>query len=281
VSATALDALLAEPVLERLRTLGSSRAEEYAAGNPFPHIVLDDFLPEEPLLSALAAFPEPRQLRWIGYDDVHERKLAYPVAERLPPPLRDILFMLNCSAVLQFLEALTGIQGLVPDPHFTGGGLHQIERGGFLGVHADFNRLDRLGLERRLNLLLYLNRDWRDEYGGHLELWDRGMTRCVKRVLPVFNRCVVFSTTDFAFHGHPTPLTCPEGWTRKSLATYYYSNGRPASEVSDSHSTLFQQRPGVAAPARSALRRIKMATLMLVPPIVLAGYERLRRRSSR
>ena len=141
---------------------------------------------------------------------------------------RWLLYQLNSSVFVNFLEELTGVGGLIPDPHFEGGGLHQIERGGFLKIHADFNRHPKLNLDRRLNLLLYLNEDWKDDYGGHLELWDREVARCVKRIAPVFNRCVVFTTTDFSFHGHPEPLACPPAVTRKSLALYYYSNGRPA-----------------------------------------------------
>jgi Rps23 Pro-64 3,4-dihydroxylase Tpa1-like proline 4-hydroxylase len=148
------------------------------------------------------------------------------------------------SVFIDFLETLTGITGLLPDPHLWGGGLHQIQRGGFLKVHADFNRHERLDLDRRLNLLVYLNKDWKEEYGGQLELWSRDMKRCEERVLPVFNRCVVFSTTDTSYHGHPDELTCPEGWTRKSMALYYYTTGRSAEETSQSHSTLYQERPG-------------------------------------
>src|SRR5581483_6543461 len=116
--------------------------------------------------------------------------------------------------------------GLIPDPYFTGGGLHQIERGGYLKIHADFDRHEKLGLQRRLNVLVYLNRDWDESYGGALELWDRAMTHPVVRVLPVFNRCVVFSTTDQSYHGHPEPLTCPPDRRRRSLALYYYTAAR-------------------------------------------------------
>ena len=122
---------------------------------------------------------------------------------------------------------MTGIQSLIPDPSFQGGGLHQIVPGGKLGIHADFNKHSRFGLDRRLNLLLYLNKNWREEYGGHLELWDRDMTHCEAKVAPIFNRVMVFGTTDFTYHGHPDPLRCPEGMTRKSLALYYFSDGRP------------------------------------------------------
>ena len=94
-------------------------------------------------------------------------------------------------------------------------------------------------LNRRLNLLLYMNKGWEDAWRGHLELWDRGMKGCVKKVAPVFNRCVIFSTTDDAYHGHPHALECPEGTTRKSLALYYYTNGRPEEERSAPHDTIF------------------------------------------
>ena len=134
----------------------------------------------------------------------------------------------------------------MPDPHLEGGGLHQIVPGGHLGVHVDFNRHPRTGLERRLNVLMYLNRDWKEEYGGALELWRAEPRRREQRILPLWGRLVVFSTTDRSYHGHPEPLACPEGMTRKSVALYYYSlapeaqNGRG----SGSHNTLFMPLPG-------------------------------------
>jgi hypothetical protein len=147
----------------------------------------------------------------------------------------------NSSAFVDFLQTMTGIEeALIPDPHYRGGGLHQIDPGGYLEVHADFNRHPAFGLDRRVNVLLYLNRDWQLEWGGQLELWDRTMSRAERRIEPVFNRTVVFSITDTAFHGHPEPLRSPPGFPRRSLAFYYYSNGRPAAERSEEHSTLFQ-----------------------------------------
>jgi Rps23 Pro-64 3,4-dihydroxylase Tpa1-like proline 4-hydroxylase len=122
------------------------------------------------------------------------------------------------------------------------GGLHQIERGGFLDVHIDFNVHPKLRLDRRLNMLIYLNHDWPEEYGGHLELWSRDMTSCEKRILPLFNRTVIFSTTDGSFHGHPRPLSCPEGRTRKSVSLYYYTSGRPEEERSPAHDTIFSSQ---------------------------------------
>lgn len=248
--------------------------EAFLAGDPFPHIVTDDFFPEPLLDAVLAEFPEPEVADWQHFDQQAELKLALADVSRLAPVTRNLLAQLNGQVFVEFLETLTGIAGLIPDPHYVGGGLHQIRRGGFLKVHADFNRHQRLQLDRRLNVLVYLNRDWPDEFGGHLELWNRSMTTCARRVLPVFNRMVVFATTDFAYHGHPDPLTCPTTRARRSLALYYYTNGRPADETGPDHTTLFQRRPGerfrLRRNPRDALRR-------WIPPAVADLVQRPKR----
>jgi hypothetical protein len=231
----ALDVTLrADP--ERLRA-------EYLAAQPFAHVVLDGLFADSTLERVLSEFPRPDEIEWVRFDSPTERKLGFRHTATLGTNLREFLWSMNSPPVLQFLEALTGIDGLIPDPYFGGAGPHQILPGGFLEVHADFNWHPKLRLDRRLNLIVYLNREWREEYGGHIELWDREATRCVRRVLPVFNRTIVFSTTDQSFHGHPAPLACPPEMTRKSLSFYYYSNGRPAEERSAPHDTLFRSTP--------------------------------------
>jgi hypothetical protein len=238
---------------------------KFTSADPFPHVVADGLFPEDVLDDVLGEFPEPEGAGWQRFDEATEVKLALADVTQMGPSTRALLAELNSGPFVDFLEAVTGIEGLIPDPHYVGGGLHQIRPGGFLKVHADFNRHKRLQLDRRLNLLVYLNRDWQDDYGGHLELWDRGMSRRAQRVLPVFNRMVVFATTDFSYHGHPEPLTCPPDRARRSLALYYYTNGRPAGEVTSGHTTLFQARPderfGSSAGVRERLRR-------WVPPAV-------------
>lgn len=235
-------------VLDQIDLYGMAHKlrEAYANAKPFPHVVIDNFLPPRALKSVADEFPAPEQIDWTRFDNPAELKLATKRENQMGERTRLLMHQFNSSCFLGFLEALSGISGLIPDPHFWGGGLHQIQRGGFLKVHADFNRHPHLGLDRRINVLLYLNEDWIEEYGGHLELWTPDMTQCGARILPVFNRCVVFSTTDYSFHGHPDPLTCPLGRARRSIALYYYSNGRPQEELSGSHNTLFKQRPGEA-----------------------------------
>jgi hypothetical protein len=228
---------------ERYQRLAEQLQDDYVTAEPFPHAVIDDFLPAAVCEQLLEEFPKPDQIDWMRFNAHHSKKLATRSDCVLGAMTQQVLAQMNSASCLQFLELLTGITGLLPDPYFEGGGLHQIERGGFLKIHADFNYHSRLRLDRRLNLIVYLNRDWREEYNGHLELWDRSMTYCVRRILPVYNRCVIFSTTDWSFHGHPEPLRCPPGQTRKSLAVYYYSNGRPEEEKSAAHGTMWQERP--------------------------------------
>ena len=274
---------------ERLLALAEGNHESYAAGRPFPHIVIDDFLPEWVLDAVLEEFPKPNA-DWFAFDSPLERKLASKDGSIMGEATRHLLYEFNSAPFIDFLERLTGIDALVPDPHLEGGGLHQIEPGGHLKVHADFNRHPRTGLARRLNALIYLNRDWKPEYGGALELWSRDMTTSEAQILPLFNRCVVFSTTDTSFHGHPEPLRCPEGETRKSIALYYYSKDDPAEAAGGDHNTLFQSRPGEALPSieeltapeagtrRPARERVKAGLRLVTPPIVVESVRRWRAR---
>lgn len=225
----------------RLNADPAALREQYVSARPFPHIVLDNLFPSGILEEVLDDFPRPDEIAWRKFDNPTEKKLGYWHENPLRPRIQLFLYEMNSAPLLQFLEALTGIEGLVSDPYYGGAGPHQIERGGFLKVHVDFNWHPLLKLDRRLNLLVYLNKDWKEEYGGHLELWNRDVSRCEQKVLPVFNRTVLFSTTDFSYHGHPNPLACPEGWTRKSVSFYYYSNGRPDEERSAPHDTIFRE----------------------------------------
>jgi 2OG-Fe(II) oxygenase superfamily len=170
---------------------------------------------------------------------------------------------------LQFLETLTGFGGLIPDMNFEGGGLHQIERGGFLKIHLDSNTHPRFPLARRINLLLYLNRDWREEYHGQLELWDKEMSCCVHKILPVFNRCVIFTTSDLSYHGHPDRLECPPGMTRKSIAVYYYTEGRPAAGGDCDHGTIWRERTSSQSASGADANQLRRLTSALKSPVKL------------
>lgn len=261
---------------EYLKNLALENHENYQKAKPFPHIVIDNFLPEFILDNILTEFPKAGDIDWQKFENKAEKKLANKHERNMGDHTRALLYQLNSSTFIEFLEDLTGIKGIIPDPHFEGGGLHQIEKGGYLKMHVDFNRHTKLNLDRRLNLLLYLNKDWQEDYGGYLELWDKEITKCEEKILPIFNRLVIFTTTDFTYHGHPEPLTCPEGWTRKSLALYYYTNGRPAEEISGkAHSTIFQARPGEEIQEKSSGIDLKTIVKKLTPPIFIDAVKLL------
>jgi 2OG-Fe(II) oxygenase superfamily len=267
--------LFSEAFSKKLESLARENAETYRRGKPFSHIYFDDFLPVGAAEAALRDFPEPKQLDWAEFNKPRERKLAFDAVEKLPRSVREVLYFLNSRPMIQFLEILTGIDGVIPDPYYVGGGLHQIKPGGNLEVHVDFNRHSKFKLDRRINLLIYLNKNWKQEYGGHFELWNRDMSAAEQKILPVFNRCAIFNTTEFSYHGHPTPLACPPDRTRKSMATYYYSNGRPEEELSDEHTTLFQTRPGQAREKERT--SVKDVVKAFTPPILVSAIRKIRR----
>lgn len=161
--------------VEKLAAQGQALHAAYKVAEPFPHVVIDNFLPEQIANDILNAFPDKNAPMWFDWrqrDTVHQpKKLGIGHAERLvnaPPYIQHVLQVLNSYPILKFLQELTGISGLIPDPYFHGGGLHQILSGGKLAVHADFNFESFLQLYRRLNLLLYFNKDWEESYNGNL-----------------------------------------------------------------------------------------------------------------
>jgi hypothetical protein len=279
---SAIDAAAALPPATRpfyfdravLARLAREHAESYACARPFPHVVLDGFLPDDVHDHVVAETEAAPSDAWIVMRGGEERKLALHDEASMGDVSRHLFAQLKSSTFVTFLEALTGIRGLIPNVHFeSGGGLFQNERGCMMPVHVDYNRNDHLGLDRRVNLLLYLNRNWSERDGGHLELWDEKAERCERRILPIANRCVVFSGSDRTFHGHPHPITCAPGRARKSLTVYYLTNGRPEDERAPAHDTLFRRRPRARAVA--FLRKLAEG---LTPPLVAGAAKRLRGR---
>jgi len=232
----------------RLKDLAREHTEAYRAADPFPHSVFDGFLDEKLLKDMVAEFDAMDRSPWHYTERETERKFSTEDFQHFGPTTRAVITQLNAAPFMAFLEKLTGIAGLIPDPHLRGGGLHEIRRGGALGVHADFNFYKRLNLYRRLNLLVYLNENWTEAWGGDLELWDRQGKRCVRRISPIFNRAVVFDTSNLSYHGHPNPLQCPEERSRKSLALYYYTVDAPAEDDRTPHTTVFIKTEGVPTP---------------------------------
>ena len=217
-------------------------SSKYQGASPYPHVVLENFLNREVLGKCIAEFNALNETGgWITYKHFNEDKRGLNKLDLLPDTIKGTINELNSPAFLAFLSKLTGIDNLQKDDALEGGGIHQSTRGGFLNIHADFTvHPHHRDWQRRVNVLVYLNKDWKEEWGGKLELWDTQMKACEAKVLPVFNRCVIFNTDADSYHGHPEPMTCPEGVFRRSIALYYYSVEKNPYR----RATNYQARPG-------------------------------------
>jgi hypothetical protein len=209
---------------DRLTDDLAGKKEQYAAAGPFPHMVFDDVLFPDVFDRAAEEFPGTTDEFWRGYLHVNETKYSNTLPDTWGPTLNAIAREFCSPKFVAFLGELTGIENLMPDWTMDGGGLHQTLRGGHLNIHADFTtHHDHPDWARRVNILLYLNREWPLEWGGQLELWDQAMSACQGKVTPAGNRMLVFTTSMDSFHGHPDGLTCPPGEARRSMALYYFT----------------------------------------------------------
>lgn len=246
------------------KAAAAPHAAAYRAASPYPHGCCDDFL-DPAILDRVRE--ELKQLPEVetSFDRPQERLKFSFQPERLPTYTRNLFYTLNSKPFVMFLEELTGIDGLIPDPYFAGGGIHMVANGGHLDIHADFDHHGKLNLERRLNVLLYLNKDWKEEYGGSFEIWDRQMTAKARSFVPLFNRMVCFSTGSDTWHGNPTPVNHPDGTPRLSLALYYYTATWTADRKA--HTTLFKPRPGTHDQRDKQVARRELIQDVL-PPVV-------------
>ena len=245
-----------------LELFASSQKKKYLSADPFPNIELNDFFNQKFLEKVLKEFPDLENLEKTNkYINNNEIKYANNQYDLFPETIKVFLDFLNSPPFLKFIQNITSIkENLVADKELNGGGLHEIKKGGVLKIHTDFNRHPTLDLDRRVNLLIYLNKNWKDEYGGHLELWDREMRECKKKIVPNFNKIVIFSTNDFSNHGHPNPVTCPNNYSRKSIALYYFSKGRPLEEINKyylKNKTYFKNRAGYSNDTENKNERFK------------------------
>ena len=258
---------------DRLAQIASVSNAAYRAASPFPHIVLDGLFADALLEQAIAELPGV-EANWTAYDTVNERKKVCSDTAAFGPTAEIIAHALNSSRFVQFLEQLTGIPGLIPDPHMHAAGYMKVQPGGFLGLHYDFATQRELMLDRRINVLLYLNRDWDPDWGGQLELHANDPLDSArheqKSVEPAFNRLLIFNTPN-ALHGHRRPLTCPPGRARLCLSWYYYT--APPVPGWAARSTSVEFKGGRFEPRRQAVKLINLWT----PPILIRWLKALSR----
>lgn len=230
--------------------VSESLKEQYLSNYPFPHIIIDNFMNEEFIEKVEKELRGLQENIWYSKRDplslgseVQKKKISIADCSNLGENTKKAIEFFSSKEFTNFLEEMTGITDLITDPSLIGGGVHRTDHGGKLSIHADFNLHPSTGYHRRLNALLYLNPNYKDEYQGKLELWDKSMKSCVKQISPIFNRLTVFTITDDAYHGHPDPWLAPSDKFRLSLAFYYYTKDRPEKEKAPFHWADWKYRP--------------------------------------
>ncbi len=238
------------------------RADFNASSKPFRYVVFDDFFTPEIAEKVYQAYPKIKDGKWDGTTYI-DQKNKFQKTQFSPDSLFSSLFSeLNAQTFLSWLDELSDFESpLIADKELFGGGLHQSIKGAFLNVHVDYNIHPKTKYHRRLNVLLYMNKHWKDHYQGHLELWDmqNEEKRCLEKIAPSFNRCVIFETNEISFHGHPKPLNTPKEISRKSLATYYYTKTRPQQEIAEEHNTIYVNTEGAKGVFKKLTSGIKAA----------------------
>jgi len=224
--------------------LSELKSEKYLFELPFPHIVIENLFNDDFLKKVLKSVLECNKESWWKYNNVFEKKFAFNNYQKMPVELKRYFDSVNSNYFVKKLEELTDIKDIISDPSLYGGGIHKIKKGGKLDIHEDFNFHKITGWKRKLNMITYLNLDWKEEYKGSTEFWNKNMTHCVKSIAPFYNRTVIFSVDSDSFHGHPDPLECPENVSRYSLATYYYTFNKKENLNLSYKSTRYKKRPG-------------------------------------
>lgn len=217
----------------------------FRSAQPFPHLILDGFLDQAWCRDLIDRFPPFDPGQAINERGEVGRKAVFPNLPSLGPPYRRFDELIQSKEFLSLLGEITGIQHLLYDPEYVGGGAHLNLAGQDLDTHVDFNYHPRTRTHRRLNLLLFLNPDWEDSWGGALELQRDphlpAAENCVVRISPVANRCVIFETSERSWHGFPR--IAREHAVRRSIAVYFYTNTRPSEETAPQHGTVYMPRP--------------------------------------
>jgi len=212
---------------------------------PFPYFCIDNFLDEDFANEVYKSFPSYEEAKSEGREFAsinQKRKIQITDSNKFSPAIKKLSDLLASDEYVEMWSDLVGVSDLVADISLTGGGIHETNSGGHLDVHVDFNYIEDKKLHRRLNILIYFNKDWKEEYGGYLDVWDKSVSKCYGSFEPRFNRACGFLTSEISFHG-VTPLTCPPDIMRKSFATYYYTKEAPAGWSGQKHSTIFKARP--------------------------------------
>jgi hypothetical protein len=259
------DQLQLPQALDKLRS-------EYQQAKPFKHLVMDNIFPTSLIENVTQEIPSMNGDNWVHQEDENLVKYNLRSVVQLRENGAKLVALLHSGTFLYFLSEVTEIWELLPDPYLQGAGFHLLPNNGKFNVHVDRNTAYETGLVRRLAMIIYLNKEWKHEYGGQLELWNADGSRCETVIEPTFNRTVIFEINHHNYHGVP-PVTCPKERTRNSFAVYYHTAATNSEKQIAPHTSIYgpraYQNDGV-----SFRKIVKDVT----PPFLLRGIKAVGRK---
>ena len=241
---------------------------EFNNKKPFRYLIYDGFLKSEIAKEAYNNYPniDANGKSWDGTTYLDQKNKFTKTKFEKNSIFNKLFDEFNSDNFTSIISKITDINDLTGDSELFGGGLHQSINGAFLNVHVDYNFHPITKYHRRCNLIIYLNKNWKQEYNGHLELWDFTKSKkgnLIERISPEFNRAVIFETNEISYHGHPHPLITPKDVNRKSLALYYYTKDRPTNEISSEHNTIYKNTTGT----KGKINRLKSGIKAIIERI--------------
>jgi hypothetical protein len=251
---------------ESVETLSS----KFQSGKPFHHLVIDDMFSNDMLDKLVGEIPPISRGHWVHENNERLRTYNLRSAVELGEVGYQLVAFLHSAAFLYFLSEMTGIWELLPDPYLQGAGYHVMPIGGKFDVHVDRNTAYETGLNRRLSLIVYLNKNWKHEYGGQLELWNADATRCEEIIEPLFNRTVLFEIVEKGYHGIPKHIACPKGRSRDCFLVYYHTARAAGQDAASPHTSIYG--PSLYEKKGSATRKFFRD---LTPPLLLQALKKV------
>ena len=234
--------------LEASKKIISVKSNNEFFNKPYKHVVIDNFFPTSFALQISKSFPKLNDHEWEKSNDYGieiKYRSKWESEFDVPANIIDAVRIFNSSIILKAISQTINIKKIIPDPYFTGGGLNLMGKNGLLDVHIDGNYHDATGLNRRVNIIYFISKQWKSDWGGEFEIYDNKGEKLIKKIPPLFNRLIIFDTHDKSFHGVPTKLNFPNEIFRKSLILYYYTKSkRPISQNSykKPHSALWKSK---------------------------------------
>lgn len=195
---------------------------KYSINKPFEHIIIDNFLNTDVAGEISELYPNDLN-EYHFYNNPIEVKYVYDNISKMDSKIERVFYLLSTIVMEEIFSKLTGNK-MESDPYLHGAGLHLHPRNGRLGIHLDYEIHPFSGKQRNLNIILYLSKEWKDEWNGHSELWNSDHTECIVKSPVKFNSAIIFKTNEISWHGVSNKIKCPEGIFRKSLAFYYISD---------------------------------------------------------